>query len=914
MENERIVFEIDISSYLRQLAEAAKRIEVLKQKQKELQELVKSGSAESSAALEQVNLKLKQQQEYLNHGRKEMDGYIKTQKKAVEVSNDWNKSVEKGNKAAKESGEATATNITVTNVSTTSVDKATEALNKNTEALENGKNKSKTWGEIFGGVGKKILSVIPGGKALTDNISLAGEAFETAGKGVKGFMASLGIGLLMQAIDILSTFKPVMDAIAVATDAVNASFKAMLGGGDLEKIVGAAANHRKVMQELADTQASYDRMVEQSNNTVAKYTELSQNATLTDEQRKEALKEVDAAEKRILDERASRLNKEQAAKHALFKANARLSDEEIKQLREGSTEQQEAVFKKLEASGAEQKAIEEYKALLLEKIKLDGDVVEQERNKVKLFTNLQNEINAKAEKAAEEERRRREKAIAAEQAYQDNLNKLKEEFVWDERRRLEESFKDKLESIRNNGTLEGEVRKKIEEEMAAALKSYDEALQKDKEAKQKEADEKAAANRRAAGRATLEVEADSLQKRIKLFELSFEEERKSLADHNISKEAIEEIHKQRLKSINDNFRIEELGKEARHRQTEAQLEMDAVDQSALNEYEKAEKKREILLRSMEEQLEIARTIAQADNDLTQEEKDNLRKLEAEIIRVQTEMKNRKKPLAESLGLDEKEMQAINTALQVAAEAVKAIGDVISTVYERRIDDINAAKDAEIAAIEESGLSEKAKQEKKKEAEKKAAMETYEIQLKQFKANKAISIVQTVIATAQAVMAQLSNPTPYVGIVLAALAAATGAVQIGLIASQKPPAPPKFAKGVIGLPGPGTETSDSIAAYLSKGESVITAKATKRFAPVLAQMEMAVGNVPNYNYTGGHFATGVIGDGGFYARESVNNVQSSNAMRDAIAQGFREAPQPVVSVQEITRVNNNVSRSVKVSEL
>jgi hypothetical protein len=317
---------------------------------------------------------------------------------------------------------------------------------------------------------------------------------------------------------------------------------------------------------------------------------------------------------------------------------------------------------------------------------------------------------------------------------------------------------------------------------------------------------------------------------------------------------------------------------------------------------------------MEEQLQIAQQLADADGERTQQEIDNLNKLKSEIEKAKDAIANRKVSLAESMGITAEDMEAINTGLKAAADVVSTIGDVISTVYERRIDDINATKDAEIAAIEESGASEKEKQEKKKAAERKAAMETYEIQLKQFKANKAISIVQTIIATAQAVMAQLSNPTPYVGIVLAALAAATGAVQIGLIASQKPPAPPKFAKGVIGLPGPGTETSDSIQAYLSKGESVITAKATKRFAPVLAQMEMAVGNVPNYNYTGGHFATGVIGDGGFYARESVNNVQSSNAMRDAIAQGFREAPQPVVSVQEITRVNNNVSRSVKVSEL
>jgi hypothetical protein len=67
---------------------------------------------------------------------------------------------------------------------------------------------------------------------------------------------------------------------------------------------------------------------------------------------------------------------------------------------------------------------------------------------------------------------------------------------------------------------------------------------------------------------------------------------------------------------------------------------------------------------------------------------------------------------------------------------------------------------------------------------------------------------------------------------AAIALASAGVQAGIIMSKTPP---KFAKGVVALEGPGTETSDSIAAYLSKGESVITAKATKKYAPMLEAM-------------------------------------------------------------------------------
>jgi hypothetical protein len=57
----------------------------------------------------------------------------------------------------------------------------------------------------------------------------------------------------------------------------------------------------------------------------------------------------------------------------------------------------------------------------------------------------------------------------------------------------------------------------------------------------------------------------------------------------------------------------------------------------------------------------------------------------------------------------------------------------------------------------------------------------------------------------------------------AVTAAQGAAQLAAVEKSKP----RFAKGVLNLKGPGTETSDSIAAYLSKGESVMTAEETRR---------------------------------------------------------------------------------------
>jgi hypothetical protein len=97
--------------------------------------------------------------------------------------------------------------------------------------------------------------------------------------------------------------------------------------------------------------------------------------------------------------------------------------------------------------------------------------------------------------------------------------------------------------------------------------------------------------------------------------------------------------------------------------------------------------------------------------------------------------------------------------------------------------------------------------------------------------KTAAIFNAVIGTALAVVNALAVGPPQ-GYILAALSAALGAVEIGVISAQPLP---QFAKGVIGLQGAGTETSDSITARLSKGESVMTAAETKKYRPLLEGM-------------------------------------------------------------------------------
>ena len=182
-------------------------------------------------------------------------------------------------------------------------------------------------------------------------------------------------------------------------------------------------------------------------------------------------------------------------------------------------------------------------------------------------------------------------------------------------------------------------------------------------------------------------------------------------------------------------------------------------------------------------------------------------------------------------------------------------------------------------------------------------------------------INTAVALTGAILQAQSVPFPAnlvaIGTGIGAVLGGIGSAISILNKSGNPPATPKFATGVIGLDGDGTETSDSIDARLSKGESVLTAKATRKYHRQLAYMEMSVGNKPNYQFGGGMFAGGFIpsvsGDGGFLARETIKQSDSALMMSEAIRNGFALAPAPVLSIVELNTKQRDINRSVNLSE-
>lgn len=161
----------------------------------------------------------------------------------------------------------------------------------------------------------------------------------------------------------------------------------------------------------------------------------------------------------------------------------------------------------------------------------------------------------------------------------------------------------------------------------------------------------------------------------------------------------------------------------------------------------------------------------------------------------------------------------------------------------------------------------------------------------------MSIIEAQIQGALAIMSAIAVATPgdpySVAARIASAASAAGAATIASVAQLTAlkggiPSAPKFAQGGY-VSGKGTATSDDIMAWLSNGESVMTARTTKMFAPMLSAMNVAGGGAP------------------------ITQAAQNNVMRNMWEEAFKDMPNPVVSVKEITNVNNRLQVKESISK-
>lgn len=190
------------------------------------------------------------------------------------------------------------------------------------------------------------------------------------------------------------------------------------------------------------------------------------------------------------------------------------------------------------------------------------------------------------------------------------------------------------------------------------------------------------------------------------------------------------------------------------------------------------------------------------DDLQSETNDNAGGLENELARID-EIETAKLELLESYRTKETEalrdFEALKTQIETEAEQERR------EIKLAALDDQLAMAEGVFGGI--SDLLKAAGAEDSKAAQAAA------------KAEKVIAIGRATVNTAVGVSRALAEQPFPLNFITAGLVGAAGAVQIATIASS-------FKDGVVSLDGPGTERSDDIPAMLSKGESVITARATR----------------------------------------------------------------------------------------
>lgn len=163
----------------------------------------------------------------------------------------------------------------------------------------------------------------------------------------------------------------------------------------------------------------------------------------------------------------------------------------------------------------------------------------------------------------------------------------------------------------------------------------------------------------------------------------------------------------------------------------------------------------------------------------------------------------------------------SAGIDIQADQFKSLADVELTNMKERLNNIKEFYDNQQAL---AGDNERAKEQLRIREER----ETKKIREEIARKEKQVRRTQVVIDIAAGIAKAFATyPWPY-SLIPAAFVAAQGASQLAIINRQ----PTNFAKGVIDLKGPGTATSDSIPANLSRGESVMTAWETKHAGDVL----------------------------------------------------------------------------------
>lgn len=181
-----------------------------------------------------------------------------------------------------------------------------------------------------------------------------------------------------------------------------------------------------------------------------------------------------------------------------------------------------------------------------------------------------------------------------------------------------------------------------------------------------------------------------------------------------------------------------------------------------------------------------------------------------------------------LRMQELKQEHFQQDLQIASDLASAMTDITAQREANELQEIDIKFKSRLA-MAEGDAEETARLEAEKEKQVNATKRKFAGK------KKAGATAEAVINTFQAASKSLADYGFPVGAIFAALAITQGMLQVQAIQNT----PVGYAQGGL-VGGYGTGTSDSVDARLSKGETVINARSTRMFKPILSKINEAGG--------------------------------------------------------------------------
>lgn len=442
-------------------------------------------------------------------------------------------------------------------------------------------------------------------------------------------------------------------------------------------------------------------------------------------------------------------------------------------------------------------------------------------------TEQQNTLNSIRQEGVDKAKEAKQKEVEAVRAAEDAMLNLVKDNREKARKEIELTYSRQIEDLKNRLKTETDLTAKAREAIDTQVRALEQ--QKDSELQKLSDDElkKEIENRQKLISLQLEAVKDGSEQeyRLRIEQLAAQREAE-LSEKELTEQmkiAIEEKYRKQQKDLTDQFNAEVRQKQQEEMRTRMENELMKLQQNGASELE-------ILQEQIEQKKELYDSIRREDYDS---------ELEYQNARLQAnqEYLNAKRELSE------KEVEIENAKANAMAAVTGAIGGLLEQAGENNKAAAVAAKTLAIAEV----------------------------------------AISQGVAIANAVKAASNSPNIWT--LLANIATAVTTVVSTIATATKSIKSAKFASGGL-VTGPGTGTSDSIPARLSNGESVMTARTTEMFAPILSSFNMMGGGVP-INVT-----------------QSSSQALGEDMLARAVARGVQSI-RPVVSVEEINSVNNRV---------